>query len=283
MKSRNQRKETANETLLILSEGRYTSRYGKQVNVKEQIDVMTVNTQLYTENQLQRMAMSILQRTRPYDGTAFAVVNETTLNGASRLAKSGKWQRVGVLNFASAKNPGGGFLGGSLAQEESLAVASALYQSLVQCRGNYYDYHRSKNLLYSDRMIYTPDCPVFRDDEGQLLDEPYYVDFVTSAAPNIGAMHEDSSLRDRVLPTFQERSEKVLALFAEHGCDAVVLGAWGCGVFRNDPKTVADVFADHLKPGGNWHGQFRQVLFSVLDYTRSQENIKAFETAFHRM
>lgn len=280
MKPRDHRKETANETLLILSEGRYTTESGKRIDLQEAINRMTINTQLYTENQLRRMAASILQSKPPYESTAFAVVNETTLEGASRLGESGEWQRVGVLNFASAKNPGGGFLGGSLAQEESLAVASALYQSLIQCREGYYDYHRGKNLLYSDRMIYTQDCPVFRDDDGRLLDEPYFIDFVTSAAPNIGAMHEDSPLRDRVLTSFQERSEKILALFSEHGCDALVLGAWGCGVFGNDPAMVAEVFADQLKLGGKWHGRFRMILFSVLDRSRTQENINAFEMAF---
>ena len=280
MKSRNHRKERANETLLIIGEGEYTAEHGKRIELKGDIAHMTINTQLYVENQLSRMVANVLQSKAPHDDTIFSVSNETTLEGVSQLVRSGKYMRVGVLNFASAKNPGGGFLNGSLAQEESLAVASALYQSLIQCHEGYYDYHRNKNLLYSDRMIYTPDCPVFRDDDGVLLNEPYYVDFVTSAAPNIKAMREDDPLQDRVLSTFQERSEKVLALFAEYGCDAIVLGAWGCGVFGNDPSMVAEVFAKFLKPGGKWYKRFRVVRFSVLAHSRLQDNFVAFKTMF---
>ncbi len=80
--------------------------------------------------------------------------------------------RIGILNFASAKNPGGGFLGGSQAQEESLARSIALYASL-QSEFQFYEEHREMViLLYSHSMIFSPNCPVFRDDQGVLLSKP---------------------------------------------------------------------------------------------------------------
>src|SRR5207253_843688 len=100
---------------------------------------------------------------------------ETTLASARRLVAAG--QRPAALNFASAKHPGGGFLNGALAQEESLARSSALYACLV---GNpMYTFHQAQSdALYTDYAIYSPDVPVFRGDDGALLPEPYLCSFI---------------------------------------------------------------------------------------------------------
>ncbi|MCL2119153.1 MAG: TIGR02452 family protein [Planctomycetaceae bacterium] len=280
MTNRTRRKEIAEETLLIINEKYYKTPQGQRVDLTDHINQMLVGTELYLPNPLKSLVERVIQQKQVDQSCQVEVVAETTLQGASRLIKSGHYQRVGVLNFASAKNPGGGFLNGSLAQEESLASSSALYESLIQCH-DYYSWHKShSNLLYSDRMIYTPDCPVFRDDDGRLLDAPYLVDFVTSPAPNVGAMPASSPLREEVLPVLRERSEKILAVMVKHSCDALVLGAWGCGVFQNGPEEVADVFAHHLKQGGKWHNCFRLVLFSIFDRSRQQNIIQAFRDVF---
>src|SRR5207253_5281746 len=113
------------------------------------------------------------------------VTAETTLSAARRLATTGA--RVIALNFASAKNPGGGFLAGSQAQEESLARSSALYACLEPQR-EFYEHNRAlRSALYSDHILFSPGVPVFRDDAGRLLDEPYLVSFITAPAVNAGA------------------------------------------------------------------------------------------------
>jgi uncharacterized protein (TIGR02452 family) len=85
--------------------------------------------------------------------------------------------------FASAKNPGGRFLTGAQAREESIARSLALYPC-QQAAGTFYDFHRhQRDLRYSDRIIYSPAVPVFRADDGTLLDEPCEVSFLTAAAP----------------------------------------------------------------------------------------------------
>ena len=201
----------------------------------------------------------------------------STLAGINRLLADGPGP-VAALNFASAKNPGGGFLNGSQAQEESLARSSALYASLQQAP-EYYRRHRADpSALYSDAMILSPACPVFRDDDGNLLPEPLPVTFITSAAPNAGAVARNAPGELVMIPdTLRRRAELVLALAADHGAPTLVLGAWGCGVFRNDPDMVAEVFAELL--GRGWATRFRRVVFSVLDTSADQATFAAFERA----
>jgi uncharacterized protein (TIGR02452 family) len=78
-----------------------------------------------------RLAQRLEATTSPEREPCIEVVNETTLQGIAALHEEGA-ERIGALNFASAKNPGGGFLNGSEAREESLARSSALYASLQQ-------------------------------------------------------------------------------------------------------------------------------------------------------
>ena len=213
--------------------------------------------------------------------TEIAVVEESTLAGARALAQQSEYRRVGVLNFASGKRPGGGFLNGAGAQEESLARSSALYPSLL-AQPEYYTAHRQlKSHRYSDRMIYSPACPVFRDDAGRLLDEPYRVDFITSVAPNVGALAKRRGRGGTPVATLvQRRISKILALACAQGCDALVLGAWGCGVFRNDPVVVAGVFGDLLQDGGPFCGRFRHVRFSVMERGDQRHNYLTFVEQF---
>jgi uncharacterized protein (TIGR02452 family) len=274
---RSERTELARQTVEITRRGSYTSAAGRHVDIAAAVRRCLDATSMFSPSDLKRLRNEVLGSSASKFTTTCEVVNETTLAGAARLlAEVGG--PVAALNFASAKNPGGGFLNGSQAQEESLARSSALYASLLQAP-DYYDQHRaSSSLLYSDAMILSPGCPIFRNDDGALLDEPHEVSFITSAAPNAGAA---ATNRPKELPeipeVFRRRSEYVLALAAAHGCTKLVVGAWGCGVFRNDPVVVAETFASHLH--GIWAGRFERVVFSVLDRSASQETFKVFESA----
>ncbi|MBC6456157.1 MAG: TIGR02452 family protein [Hormoscilla sp. SP5CHS1] len=156
----------AQETLKIIDAGYYHSREGKRVDIDREVSACVAGTKYYEPDRLLEIEQKVSSYSARFDNTEFEVRNETTLMGAERLARSPDLQKIGVLNFASAKNPGGGFLKGAKAQEESLARSSALYKSLVKCP-QYYDFHRShKSLLYSNRMIYSPNCPIFHKDDG---------------------------------------------------------------------------------------------------------------------
>jgi uncharacterized protein (TIGR02452 family) len=274
---RSTRKELAQQTVEIVERGSYKSAAGRTVDIAASVRTCLEATQLFEPERLEELRQQILDSPPGGFATNLEVVNETTLAGITRIL-DGKGP-IAVLNFASAKNPGGGFLNGSQAQEESLARSSALHASQLRAWEFYERHRRLPSLLYSDAMIWSPDCPVFRDDEGTLLDEPQLVSFITSPAPNAGATASNRPQELVQIPeVFRRRSEYVLALAASKRCRRLVLGAWGCGVFRNDPALVAATFVDHLRDG-SWSGRFEHVLFSVLDTSPSCETFTAFQRA----
>lgn len=273
--------EIAQNTVEILNTGYYDSPNGQKFDLTENLNRCIAGTEYYVPDILLEIEQNILSHPPQFEQTEFDIRNETTLTGAERLAKTQQFKKIGVLNFASAKNPGGGFLRGTQAQEESLARSSGLYKSLTLCQ-DYYTFHRQqKSGLYSNRMIYSPNCPVFKTDEGTLLDSPYFVDFLTSPAPNAGAIAKNNPEDiTKIQNAFYDRTSKVLSLFASKNCDALILGAWGCGVFKNDPVVVSKIFSDLLSKKGIFYGRFKTVLFSILDTTKTTFIISPFKTQF---
>ena len=261
----------ARETLEIVDAGRY--RVNDQlIYIKNLVDESVAGTISYSPE------ASIPSWKSDECQCSISVANESTLAGARRLAS----KNPVVLNFASAKNPGGGFLGGSQAQEETLARSSALYASLTADM-KMYEFHRErKDPMYSHWMKYSPRVPIFRDDEGNLLSEPYCVSFVTCPAVNAGVvLDRDKSRGQEIQTTMRERASRVLAVMAAQGHRHLVLGAWGCGVFRNEPEDVATIFHDLLV--GQFENCFTEVLFSIYDSKRDKPALTAFSRVFSQL
>lgn len=244
----------ARDTLDILDAGAYVNSHGETVPLAEPVRAAVAGTRLHLPD--------APLDTPPVGGppARIEVTGESTLLAARRLATDGE---VAALVFASAKNPGGGFRTGAQAQEESIARASALFPCLTAVP-EFYEFHRQqRDLLYSDRVIHSPRVPVFRDDKGRLLDAAHQVSLLTAAAPNLGAVvRNQPGDVDRVAPALRARARRLLAVAAAYGHRRLVLGAWGCGVFRNDPATVAEAFDLALADADGW---FDQVTFAVLD------------------
>jgi uncharacterized protein (TIGR02452 family) len=276
--NRSQRVAIARETVAIVEAGSYAAQDGTRVDIAAAVDRCKAATRHYLPEELAQLREKVLAAPAEFGETRFEVVNETTLAGIARITALGG--RSAALNFASAKNPGGGFLTGSQAQEESLARSSALYASLMTAWPFYERHRESRSMLYSDAMIVSPDCPILRDDDGVLLAEPHTATFITSPAPNAGAAEQNRPDEVPQIPeVLDRRAELVLAVAAVQGTAELVLGAWGCGVFRNDPELVARTFARHLRHGA-WRGRFRRVIFSVLDRDEAPITYEAFRKAF---
>lgn len=126
-----------------------------------------------------------------------------------------------------------------------------------------------------------PSCPVFKDDDGTLLEQPHFVDFITSPAPNAGMIEKNQPEDvDKIAEALRIRGSKVLSLAAHQGCDVLILGAWGCGVFKNSPSMVAQMFADLLLAEGQFWGRFKYMRFSVLDSSTQAKTVTEFRKRF---
>jgi len=204
--------------------------------------------------------------------TRVDVTEGTSLAAARRHIDEGL--HTVVLNFASPTVAGGGFLAGERAQEEYHCRSSALFA--CQLGGPMYAFHLQQgNALRTDAMIYSPDVPVFRDDEHRMLEAPFKVAFISAAACDA---RDVAPLDQAKIPgAMSARIVKVLAIAQANGHDALVLGAWGCGNFANDPSLIAELFRQAL--AGPFKGAFRRVTFAIVDTTPDQRSLNQFRLA----
>jgi len=164
---------------------------------------------------------------------------------------------MAVLNFASYKNPGGMFLNGSKAQEECLCHESFLYNVLEQFRGDYYDWnnqHKNK-ALYLNRALYSYNIIFEKDGISKVCD------VITCACPNKSAAQKYQNVSDEEnLRVLKSRIKYVLDIAVENNVGTLILGAYGCGVFGQDAREVAQIFKDYLETTYNC---FDKVVFAV--------------------
>ena len=206
------------------------------------------------------------------------------------LHKEHKDWRIAVLNFASATTPGGGVTKGSSAQEESLCRCSTLYPALTSNAlwDAYYSVNRAaRNPLYTDALIYTPNVTICKTDVQfpERLEQSDWteVDVITCAAPNLrqrpgNQYNLDQSAPvvvspDELLALHKSRARHILTVAASKGVDAIVLGAFGCGAFQNDPTVVAEAYKDVLE---EMKGYFSLIEFAIYCRPRETANYDAF-------
>jgi len=282
MATREARAGIAFETTAIVASGKYTAPSGREVQIADDVQYAIHQSQLFVPSDLRSLRSRAAKTAERLScNTSFEVKNETTFSAARRLVGRFGADRVAALNFASAKNPGGGFLGGSQAQEESLARASALVACLESQSGYYHANRQHASALYTDHMIVSPRVPVFRDDHDVLLEEPWHVTLITAPAPNATAIaRNEPETLGSIDAAFRRRIDAVLSAAIVSGSTALVLGAWGCGVFGNDPRRVAELFGEFLLGSGPYARAFEVVAFAVLD--RGTETIGPFAAQFSR-
>ncbi len=172
--------------------------------------------------------------------------------GAAYEFQEGK---TAILNFASHKHPGGFFIGGSKAQEECLCHESNLYNILRTFDDTYYEYNRRNlnNALYINRALYTPDVIFSR--QGKV----WKCDVITCAAPNKTAAQKYCNVSDETNHAIlQSRIQFVLNIAQENDVDTLILGAYGCGVFGQDPEEVAAIFKILLP-----YYNFKKIIFAI--------------------
>ncbi|KAJ7772074.1 hypothetical protein DFH07DRAFT_803606 [Mycena maculata] len=205
--------------------------------------------------------------------TQLVLCKNSTLEGVQYCTPLAR--KIGVLNFASATRPGGGFQSGARAQEESIARSSNLYSSLMTPQGQrFYAVHKTepKSKYYSHAMIYTRGAQLFRSDGGDWV-APSRVDVLTSAAVNAGEVRRQVTVAVPAADTetsiegvMRERMGRVLLLFEKEGVQDLVLGSFGTGVFRNKVPMVAKLWVELLAtPDARFKNSFHRVVFAIID------------------
>ena len=275
MNNREKRKYIAEDTLKILEQGYFQTPNGQTVSIEAAQASAVENTLIYTPEMSDDLLSNRISQ--PLTTSTIIEVNgETTLNATRQLLAAG-YEDVLCLNFASAKNPGGGFLGGSQAQEESIARSTGLYNCQMKA-WDYYEVNRhTKTCIYTDNMIYSPYVPILKDEAGTNLDHLALASIITAPAVNFGVVkqREQNSI-PKVEAIMKRRIAKVLAIALAHGHKAIVLGAWGCGVFQNDPKDIAPWFKEVID--SQFKNEFEKIVFAV--YARNERFITPFLEVF---
>ena len=166
------------------------------------------------------------------------VLDADTVSAAYQQFKTNPSITPCILNFASYKNAGGKFIEGSSAQEESLCHVSFLYNVLKRFDRLYYSPHRAKGAsnkaLYDNEAIYTPNVTFFYNGE------EFKCDVLTCAAPNNAAARRyyDVDPKDNAVALY-DRIYFIRKIMQTNNVKTAILGAYGCGVFGQDPNMVA--------------------------------------------
>lgn len=291
-----ERIKTFNETLAVVEDAGY-SIAGKRLDLHSTSETREA---VYLSGKEVLDLIGNPRRVVPFSmggRCSFSVENMDTLECARQESVSdfkqlrNKKKPALVLNFANPFTPGGGVMKGARAQEEELCRRSTLYASLTsdKARAFYEDNEAEGGNAFTHGAVISPCVDVFRNVDGSLMEDPFTVAVITMAAPFAPGLKE---LGDMVISQIlRTRIEGMLQLAVEHGYDFLVLGAWGCGVFGNDPNMVADAFLDVFKSirgaSHNGHSEgpgcdslFSRVCFAILDHSGTQSNLHAFEDAF---
>lgn len=279
--------QAGKEIIQVIKDGKYKNEEDDIIDIKDKMEYSLEHTKCYTPEDLNLVIANInseLKKTETKRHIEYRFLDMTTGDALKLLDSEQPYtvSKIGVLNFASAKNPGGGYKEGVKAQEEALARCSTLVYCLTSKKVQAY-YNTNREIcktkkphygLYTDYTIYSEAVPFIRDDNFNYYKSPIYTDIVTSPAVNYGVIAreegETDSTRKLVKETMIHRIEGIISLFSHHKVERIVLGAFGCGVFRLSPILVASAFKQVLEEKG-LGSTFKEIVFAIPINPRTRE------------
>ena len=244
--------------------------------LKAETENAILSNRVYRENFISQNR--IVRNENHFDIFDFIIFEATTsFNAAKQYLKYGK---TAVLNFANPHNPGGGVHNGATAQEECLCRSSNLYPCISNenTYDEYYLYNRNiLNSFFSDRLIYTKDVTVFKDDSAVPLLMPnadwFKVDVITCAAPYIAKRKYTNPTALKEL--FKGRIKNIFEAAIDNGVEVIILGAFGCGAFKNPPEIVAKAFHEVIDEN-NYAYFFKNIVFAIKSNYSNNCNYEIF-------
>ena len=277
------RRDVFLDTVGDVRKGFYTSNGGRTIAFDDETPLLEGSV-LYQEQ--------LASREPEKKSTTLVEVKQIDTIKAARLLENPV-----VLNMANRHQPGGGVLGGASSQEEYLFRISNYHRSLYQFSdiGHSFDVPRRPESYPLDRNhggVYSPGITVFRGTEQEgypKLDEPLKLSFVAVAAihePNLLQDHNDHYwLEDSFIEPTKRKIRTIFNIALVHDHENLVLGAFGCGAFKNPPNHIARLFKEVLEEP-LYKNQFSHIIFAILDNHNSYKwfnpegNFKPFQQVF---
>ncbi len=181
--------------------------------------------------------------------------------------------------MASRRNPGGGVLGGAGAQEENIFRRTNLFHSMFQFApyATEYGLEKSTHQYPLDQNfggVYTPEACVFRGlekDGYPLLDECFNLSFISVPAMNRPELDKNGNIAPELVLGIKNKMRTVFRIGLHKGHDALVLGAWGCGAFRNPPAHIARLFHEVLLEE-EFRNRYRKIAFAIVEDHNSRKS-----------
>lgn len=250
-------------TIEIVNQGYYVTETGVTYAFPDDSEMMRQTVFYEKEIQLPDTLQS-------YRQTIIDVQNIDCLYAGARLKEQG--YNPAVLNMASRRNPGGGVTTGAGAQEETLFRRTNLFRSLYQFApyAGQYGIKPSHHQYPLDRNfggVYTPGAIYFRESEQKgyaLLEEPVSLSFITVAGMNRPDLMSDGMIAAHHVEPIKNKIRTIFRIGLMHGHDSLVLGALGCGAFRNPPRHVARLFHEVMEEP-EFKNKYRRIVFAILD------------------
>jgi uncharacterized protein (TIGR02452 family) len=260
---RSMRIEVFKNTTFLVKQGYYYNAKNQKISFPDTQN-MVLNTKFY------HSPCSVHHVPTINGKTIVKIENIDCLLAAEQLLKEG--YHPAVLNMASRQNPGGGVQTGAGAQEENLFRRSNLFQSLFQFvpYAEKYGVRKSRFQYPLDRNyggIYTPDAIVFRGTEQMgypLLDNPFKMSFIAVAGINRPALASPERIAPELVEPVKNKIRTIFRIGLLHHHDSLVLGALGCGAFRNPPAHIARLFHEVMEEE-EFKNKYKLLVFAILD------------------
>lgn len=260
---RSMRKDLFRETIRYVREGTYVSESGKKIELPDPAEMIRGARMYYTEIRLPEGSL-------PSEQTSIRVENKDCLLAAKELLEAG--YNPAVLNMANRQNPGGGVTEGAGAQEENMFRRSNAHLGMYQFAAYAESYGLKKSSsqypMHRDfGGVYVPGMTVFRGEEKDgypLLEEYYQVGMIAVAAMNRPELDRNGRIAGHLIGGMKNKIRTIFRIGILHGHDALVLGALGCGAFRNPPAHVAQLFHEVMEEA-EFKNRFKVICFAILE------------------
>lgn len=177
--------------------------------------------------------------------------------------------KICLLNMASAKKPGGGVENGAQAQEEYLFRHTNLSATL---NSEFYP-------LEENEILYTQKARIIRESSKypQLLAEFPFIDVIT-----VAALKNPNPDEKFIWDTIYFKMQMMLRIPALFECNVLILSAWGCGAYKNDPNMIS-YFFNYLLNTKNYRYLYDKVVFAIInDHNSVGDNFKIFQKNIRR-